>query len=69
MQFLFDEHNLRKITGGTNRQNKGMVKILEQSGMTLEGTRKDQEIIDGELTDIVLYAKFNLNWKQPETNL
>jgi RimJ/RimL family protein N-acetyltransferase len=69
MQFLFDEHNVRKITGGTNSQNKGMVKIMEQAEMTLEGTKKDQEIIDNELTDIVLYAKFNLNCPPLEADL
>ncbi len=48
----------RKLTGGTLAGNRGMVRIFERSGMHLEATRKDHEIVDGAPMDIVLYARF-----------
>ncbi len=48
----------RKLTGGTVAGNRGMVRIFERSGMHLEATRKDHEIVDGAPMDIVLYARF-----------
>ncbi len=48
----------RKITAGAAAGNRGMVTIMERSGMQLEATRKAQEIIDGRPDDIVYYARF-----------
>lgn len=58
MQFLFDVRLVRKIIAGTLRCNMPMVRIMESSGMELEGTRKRQEIVDGEPQDVLLFAKF-----------
>ena len=48
----------RKLTGGTLAGNAGMVRIFERSGMHLEATRKDHEIVEGRPMDILLYARF-----------
>ena len=48
----------RKLTGGTLAGNGGMVRIFERSGMHLEATRKDHEIVEGTPMDILLYARF-----------
>jgi len=48
----------RKLTGGTLAANLGMVRIFERSGMHLEATRKDHEIVEGAPMDILLYARF-----------
>lgn len=58
MDHLFDEHALRKVTAGAAAGNVGMVRIMERAGMQHEATRRQQEIIDGELQDIVYFAKF-----------
>ena len=58
MDHLFGEYALRKITAGAASSNVGMIKIIERSGMCHEATRKQQELIDGELQDIVYFAKF-----------
>ena len=55
---LVQEAGLRKVTGGTARPNKGMVKIMEQSGMKLEAVRHQQELIDGQPVDLLYYARF-----------
>ena len=58
MGHLLGKQVLRKITAGTASCNVGMIKIIERSGMQLEATRRQQEIIDGELQDVVYFAKF-----------
>ncbi|MDC0276960.1 GNAT family N-acetyltransferase [bacterium] len=59
MQYLFNSIGLRKITGGTLRDNTGMVKIMERSGMHLEGIRRDQELVAGKPQDLLYFAKFH----------
>ncbi len=56
---LLHEEGMRKVTGGTTRPNTGMVKIMEQSGMTLEAVRKRQELIDDQPVDLLHYARFS----------
>lgn len=50
---------VRKLTAGTVSCNHGMIKLMERSGMALEAVRKAQEIVEGELCDVLYYAKFN----------
>ncbi len=59
MQGLFEQFQLRKITGGTLRCNKAMVKIMLNSGMQPDGIRIEQELIDGIPVDILHFAKFS----------
>lgn len=50
---------VRKLTAGCLAANRGMVKLMERSGMVPDGVRKSQELIDGEPVDIVHYARFS----------
>ncbi|GGA11901.1 hypothetical protein GCM10010923_23210 [Blastomonas marina] len=56
--WLLSEGGVRKLTAGCLAPNKGMVRLMERSGMHLEATRKRHEIVDGAPEDIVLYARF-----------
>ena len=58
LEALLQEQGLRKVTGGTAKPNTGMVKIMEQSGMTLEAVRQRQELIEGQAVDLLYYARF-----------
>jgi ribosomal-protein-alanine N-acetyltransferase len=58
MAHLFVATGLRKVTAGTLRPNVGMVRIMERAGMTVEGVRERQEIIEGVPVDALLYARF-----------
>ncbi|MGQ3039885.1 MAG: GNAT family N-acetyltransferase [Brevundimonas sp.] len=58
LNWLLDQEQIRKVTAGTLACNLGMVKLMERSGMTLEGVRKAQELVDGVPEDVVLYARF-----------
>lgn len=56
--WLLARGDIRKVTAGTLACNRGMVRLMERSGMSLEGTRRAQELVDGEPQDVVLYGKF-----------
>lgn len=58
LDWLLTQHGVRKVTAGALAGNRGMVRLMERSGMSLEGVRRAQEIVDGEPDDIVLYARF-----------
>jgi ribosomal-protein-alanine N-acetyltransferase len=55
---LLREEGMRKVTGGTAQPNQAMVRIMEQSGMTLEAVRARQELIEGQSVDLLYYACF-----------
>lgn len=57
-EFLFAQ-GIRKITAGTMAANKGMLKIMEKTGMQEDGRRKAQFLLDGEPVDLVYAALFN----------
>ena len=59
LKFSLHNNRLRKVTGGTARPNKGMVRIMEECGMSLEAVKQRQEIINGEAVDLLYYAKFS----------
>ena len=48
----------RKITAGTMRSNKSMMRLMEKSGMELECTRARQELLNGVPQDLCYFAKY-----------
>lgn len=58
LAWLLSDGGMRKVTAGTLICNGGMVRLMERSGMTLEGVRRAQELVDGKPEDMVLYGKF-----------
>lgn len=59
MQGLFNQVQLRKVTGGTLRCNEAMVNLMIGSGMKPDGVRSDHELVDGNPVDILHFAKFS----------
>jgi len=58
-EWLIAVAGVRKLTAGCLAANGAMVTLMERSGMTPDGLRKAQELIDGEPADIVHYARFS----------
>lgn len=58
LNWLVTRGDIRKVTAGTLACNKGMVRLMERSGMMLEGVRRGQELVEGEPQDLVLYGRF-----------
>jgi len=52
------ETGTRKVTGGTLRCNKAMVRVMQGCGMQPDGVRVAHELIDGRANDILHFAKF-----------
>jgi len=58
MNYLFQTHSMRKITGGTLAENYGMLSIFKRANMQPDGVRKQQEIANGKLQDVLYFARF-----------
>ncbi|NLT23697.1 MAG: GNAT family N-acetyltransferase [Syntrophorhabdus sp.] len=56
--YLLDEAGIRKVTAGTLAANKGMLSIMEKSGMTDDGRRIRQALLDGVEVDVIHSALF-----------
>ena len=56
--WVLELNAVRKITAGTLSCNLGMLRILERSGMSLEATKKSQEVIDNTVVDVNYFCKF-----------
>jgi len=59
LKALLADAGIRKVTGGTARPSRAMVRIMEQSGMELEAVRARQELIEGKHVDLLYNARFS----------
>ena len=59
LDFLLNDLKIRKVTAGTMLANKGMIKIMQRSGMLDDGIRKREFLLDGDEVDIVHMAIFS----------
>lgn len=57
-RYLLEERGLRKVTAGTVSVNHGMVSIMRRAGMSEDGIRRRQCLIDGVAVDLVHMALF-----------
>lgn len=58
IEILKQSESVRKITSGALINNKAMIKIVENAGLTLECIRPRQEIYNNKETDIHYYALY-----------
>ena len=56
--YLLNEAGVRKVTAGTLATNKGMLSVMERSGMRPDGCRVRQTLMEGVEVDIVYTAIF-----------
>lgn len=59
VDWLINVAGIRKVTGGALRANVGMIKIMINSGMKIDGVREAQELHDGKPQDILYFSKFS----------
>jgi RimJ/RimL family protein N-acetyltransferase len=59
IDWLSCQEAIRKVTAGTLASNKGMINLMENSGMELEAVRKNQEIVEDKPVDVLYYAKWH----------
>lgn len=58
MDYLLGNGGFRKVTAGTMSCNVPMLKIMQRSGMELDGCRQKQFLYRGQEVDCVMYARF-----------
>ncbi len=64
---LAAEPRLRKLTCGMLACNHGMVAIARRAGFVQEAVRRGQELVDGQPTDLLYFARFVLHTPAPGT--
>ena len=57
LNYLLSQPKIIKVTGGTLRPNKGMVNVMIRAGMYLDTVKNDIKMHQGNLTDVLQYAK------------
>jgi len=68
MNYLFTFTNIRKVTGGTVEENVGFSICCLNSGLSLEGRRPEQIVIDARPQTLMLYGLLKRDWKQFEAS-
>ncbi len=63
LDYLFRGEGVRKATGGTSALNAPMVRISRSWNMRLEGTLKEQELVDGRPADVLLFGLLSAEWE------
>lgn len=58
LDWLLTHGGIRKAVAGCMKSNAAMVRIMEKSGMTPDGTRQAHYLLDGRPEDIVFCARF-----------
>ena len=58
VSLLLESDKVRKVTGGTLRCNVGMIKVMAKTGMSPDGVRIGQELVEGTPQDILHFARF-----------
>jgi len=56
--YLVNDIGIRKVTAGTLALNKGMLRIMEKSGMIADGRWSRHYVVDGGEVDIIFAAFF-----------
>ena len=58
LEWLLQGGGMRKVTAGTMATNRSMLFVMKKSGMTPDGCRRAQCLLDGSPVDVVLMASF-----------
>lgn len=67
LRHILRTEGLRKVTAGTMAENAGMLAVMKKTGMTVEGRRERQFLLDEREVDMVYAAAFADTWREPET--
>ena len=70
MEIAFKEYNIRKLSGSIHSGNAGSIKAYTNAGWFIEGTLKDQFVVNGEFHDRIMVGCFNPKYykKRGKTN-
>jgi RimJ/RimL family protein N-acetyltransferase len=58
IDFLFSQHDIRKVTAGAMALNTPMIRLMKNAGMSEDGIRKKHYIWNNQETDILYFAIF-----------
>lgn len=62
IKLAFEKYNIRKLSAGIYSENIGSIKAYAEAGFRIEGTLKDQYVVNNEYQDRVMVGCFNPNY-------
>jgi len=62
IKLAFEKYNIRKLSAGIISGNIGSIKAYTNAGFRIEGTLKDQYVVNNEYQDRVMVGCFNPNY-------
>lgn len=64
LDYLFDELRLNRVEVQCATGNLKSAGVPRRLGFTLEGTRREAELVNGKFHDVLLYSMLRREWKQ-----
>ena len=62
--FAFEELDLRRVWAACDPDNAGSIRVLEKSGLTLEGRLRHDTVIRGRVRDTLVWAILRDEWRR-----
>lgn len=59
VDYAFNKLNLHRVYGGTNKENKGSIKVFKNNGFHEEGTLKEEHFRNGRYYDVLRFGLIN----------
>lgn len=66
LQWAFDTFDLHRVQAEADTRNAASGRVLEKLGFVLEGTLREDCIVDGELSDSWVYGLLRREWRPTE---
>lgn len=63
LQWAFSTHDLNRVQAETDTRNTDSARVLEKLGFTLEGTLREDCVVDGVVSNSWVYGLLRRDWK------
>lgn len=64
LHWAFDALDVNRVQAETDTRNLASIRVLEKLGFVLEGTLREDCIVNGEVSDSAVYGLLRREWKQ-----
>jgi RimJ/RimL family protein N-acetyltransferase len=68
LRWAFDMLDLNRVQAETDTRNVASARVLEKLGFVLEGTMREDCVVDGEVSDSHVYGLLRRDWRPPTSD-
>jgi len=68
LHWAFDTLDLNRVQAETDTRNLASARVLEKLGFVLEGTLREDCVVNGEVSDSWVYGLIRREWRPPSNN-